>query len=213
MGKQIASIHIIDSSLTFVDSQLMQLKEKYGNHFFNNKLNNIDSNILSDDEVVQLVSFIKLFHNKTSRKKRFYALFHEGNVSVFSDYLNYANVFDIAGSVFGESKKVIACSGFDDDFYFLKSFCEGNETASLGVGDMIEELFAFYPKNDLVAFSDVVSCDSIIIDQIDKLLKANDISVDVLSDMLSLATGLPLNWSLEDLLENKSNIHTTSVLV
>ena len=214
MGKQIASIHIIDSSLAFVDSQLTQLKDKYCDHFFNNKMSNIDSNILSDEEIMHLVSFIKMFHNKNGRKKRFFELLHEGNVSVFSDYLNYSNVFDISKSVFGESnKKVVACCGFDDDFYIAKSFCEGNEIASIGIGDMIEEVFLLNPKNDLFAFSEVVSCNASIMDQIDKLLKANDISANVLSDLLSLATGLPLDWSLEDLLENKSNIHTISVLV
>lgn len=207
MVKTFSSIHIINADIEEVRSRLAYC-QMYANEFkpekldiLKNQMDNMQNTLL---KAIQVVKFI---NKQKEHNIRFYSIERGHNISIFSEYITFDNVFEIAKEFFADLDNYILSLGMIDTKSFrIDVIKNGNKITSLTCDASNE-------KKETMDFNYQVLKKSGLLSDVSDLKKILNMNFDEMIRKIESLLELPLTLNINDIDTNSSNVYIDDYVI
>lgn len=141
MRKSFASIHILGADMDMVDCALANYQLE-GSSCFNSDLDSgkIGHGFLKGNAIKQISAVFDLLEKYSVKEEEFFCLNQENFISVFSDFIKFKNVNDVAKEYFGNFDCVVVSVGLlDGEIFSVNIYKEGELIDGMVIGENLQE--------------------------------------------------------------------------
>ncbi|MBQ8574898.1 MAG: hypothetical protein IJ447_02495 [Clostridia bacterium] len=141
MGNTFASIHVLGADMEMVDCALanyqLESSRRFSADFDNNRIN---TDFLNENDSKQILAVLDLLKKYEMNEEEFFCLNQENFISIFSDFIVFENVDDVAKNYFENFNCIaIAVGLLDGDIFSVNIYKEGELIDGMVIGENLQE--------------------------------------------------------------------------